>query len=514
MEHVEVRAGAYADSVTLLQVSAQVQAVPGVRSALIAMATELNTGLLAGLGMSPPAGATPNDLIVAVSAADDESLGRALGTVDSLLADRSAAAGGGNGAEQAPRTTLSAIRRGGPAVCLVSVPGPHAFAEACDALDAGCDVMIFSDNVPVEQEIALKDRAGRHGLLVMGPDCGTAIIGGIGLGFSHSVAGGPIGLVAASGTGAQQMVSLLDAAGAGVGAVLGVGGRDLSARVRGRSARTALRRLDEDPDCELAVLVSKPPDEQVAAELREFAATLSTPVRFALIGAGQPDLTAAAAAALADIGRAAPRWPRWDPAGPPPAPPPPDEPGQERRGLRGLFSGGTLCDEAMVIAAERLGPVYSNIPLRPQWRADGEPAWRQNLMIDFGDDELTAGRPHPMIDPSLRLARLAAEAADPSVAVILLDVVLGYGAHQDPAAEFGPAIAAALAGRPAGHLAVVVSLIGTRSDPQSLPAQAQALAGAGAHVFGSNAQAARFACDVAAGRLAAGRDLAGRESAP
>ncbi len=499
MQHVEARAGAYADSVTLMQVTARAQAVGGVQAALVAMGTELNLGLLAGLGLSAPDQAGQNDLIIAIAADDGESLASALTVVDSALAARPADQTGGE-AVQPPRTTLSAARRAGPGLALISVPGQHALAEAADALDAGCDVMIFSDNVPVEQEIVLKDRAAERGLLVLGPDCGTAIVGGIGLGFSHSVPAGPIGLVAASGTGAQQVICLLDAAGAGVSAVLGVGGRDLSAAVGGRSARAALAALDDDPGTELIVLLSKPPADEVAAGLRQYAAVLATPVQFGLIGPDQPDLTAAAEAALRAIGQPVPEWPSWPPTsagghhnggvlrG---APGPSGQasrlggrpPGQA---LRGLFAGGTLRDEAMIIAAERLGQAGTYV------------------MIDFGDDELTAGRPHPMIDQRLRLARLAAEAADPQVGVILLDVVLGHGAHPDPASELAPAIAAALAGRGAGDLAVVVSLIGARSDPQGLAGQAAALAGAGAHVFASNAQAARFACELAGGPDAGG----------
>jgi FdrA protein len=496
MHHVEARAGAYADSVTLMQVTAQAQAVEGVQAALVAMATDLNLELLAGLGLAAPERAGPNDLLVAIAADGDASLASALTVVESALSARPADQAAGP-AEQPPRTTLSAARRSGPGLALISVPGQHAFAEAADALEAGCDVMIFSDNVPVEQEIWLKDRAAERDLLVLGPDCGTAIVGGIGLGFSHAVPAGPVGIVAASGTGAQQVICLLDAAGAGVSAVLGVGGRDLSAAVDGRSARAALAALDADPGTELIVLLSKPPAAQVAAELRQYAAGLSTPVQFALIGPGQPDLTAAAEAALGALGRAVPDWAVW----------PPTESGGQHEGgtLRGLFAGGTLCDEAMVIAAERLGPVYSNIPLQPEWKLDPRTPADGHIMIDFGDDELTAGRPHPMIDQRLRLDRLAAEAADPDVAVILLDVVLGHGAHPDPASELAPAITAAVAGRDNGDLAVVVALIGARSDPQRLSGQADALAHAGAHVFASNAHAARFA-SLLAGRQSATAD--------
>jgi len=519
-EHVETRPGAYADSVTLMRVSADVQRADGVQAALIAMATELNLDLLQAMGFAQPPDAGPNHLLIAVRASDDTALSNAVAAVSAALSARPAAglsfADDGAARAPAPRTTAAAVRASGPGLALISVPGRYAFAEAVDALDAGCDVMIFSDNVPVEQEIMLKEIAAQRDLIVMGPDCGTAIVGGVGLGFSHTLAAGPVGLVAASGTGAQQVLCLLDYAGTGVSAALGVGGRDLSAEVGGRSARAALAALDADPGTELIIVVSKPPAAEVATELREFAAGLATPVQFALIAPGEPDLTAATETALRALGLAVPAWPRW----PGPAlalESPTGGAGLGERGtpaagaLRGLFAGGTLCDEAMVIASDRLGPIWSNIPLRPELRLSprapvpGAPVVGGTVpgatatghaMIDFGDDELTAGRAHPMIDQSLRLERLAAEAADPAVSAILLDVVLGHGAHPDPAAELGPAIAAA---RASGGVAVVVSLIGATSDPQGRDRQAAALQAAGAHVFASNAAAARFACDVIEG---------------
>jgi FdrA protein len=495
-EHVEARAGAYADSVTLMQVSAAARNVAGVEAALVGMATELNLGLLPGMGFTPPPGAGANDLLIAIRARDDTALAGAVAAVDAALAVQPKAGDGDGGGSPAarPRTTGAAIRAAGPGLALVSVPGRFAFAEAMDALQAGCDVMIFSDNVPVEQEIALKDYGANRGLLVMGPDCGTAVVGGVGLGFSHSLPAGPIGMVAASGTGAQQVLCLLAHAGAGVSAALGVGGRDMSAAVGGRSARAALAVLAEDAATELIVVVSKPPAAHVADELRDYARGLPQPVLFAFTGLGQPDLTAAAEQTLRAAGLPVPDWPRWTP----------DQPREATAGapwsgaLRGLFAGGTLCDEAMVIASEGLGPVWSNIPLRPEWRL---PAGRSgehadtpapHIMIDFGDDELTVGRPHPMIDQTLRLERLASTAADPDVAVILMDVVLGHGAHPDPAAELAPVIAAA---RPP----VVVSLIGAPSDPQDPGRQAEALRAAGAHVFASNAAATRFAAALTAG---------------
>jgi FdrA protein len=485
-EFVQARPGSYADSVTLMQVSASARNADGVQAALIAMATELNLGLLAGLGFEPPVAAGPNDLLIAIRAGDAAALGAALAGVDAALAaQHRVAPAGGQGAAQPPRTTGSAVRAAGPGLALVSVPGRFAFAEAMDALEAGCDVMIFSDNVPVGQEVALKERAAELGLIVMGPDCGTAVIGGVGLGFSHSLAAGPVGLVAASGTGAQHIMCLLDYGGAGVSACIGVGGRDLSAEVGGRSARAALGALDRDPATELIVVVSKPPAPAVAAEIRALAGALDTPVQFAFVAPGEPDLTRTAESVLSGLGVPVPSWPQWPATRI-------DPPGSRRGFVRGLFAGGTLCEEAMVITAGRLGPVRSNIALEPQWHIDAAAPGSGNVFLDFGDDRLTAGRAHPMIDQSLRLERLAAEAADPATAVILLDVVLGHGAHPDPAAELGPAIAAA-----SGHgVAVVVSLIGAASDPQDPARQARTLQAAGGYVFASNAMAARYACDL------------------
>jgi FdrA protein len=358
-----------------------------------------------------------------------------------------------------------------------------------DALEAGASVLVFSDNVPVEQEVALKEAAARRGLLVMGPDCGTAMVGGVGLGFANVVRPGPVGLVAASGTGAQQVMALLDAAGTGVSHCLGVGGRDLTAEVGGLSTLAALEALDADPGTELILVVSKPPDGEVAARVRERAAALGTPVRFAFLGAGRPDLAAATADTLHALGLKLPAILRISGADVPDVP---VSSARSRGALRGLFSGGTLCDEAMVIASAALGPIASNIPLRPEWALPGDGAVAGHSMIDFGDDAYTRGRPHPMIDNGLRLERLAAEAADPSCGAILLDVVLGHGAHPDPAADLAPAIAAAVA----RDKAVVVSLIGTDGDPQGLRRQADALTGAGAAVFRANAHAARHAVAV------------------
>jgi len=451
---LDLRRGVYRDSVQLLQVSQALRGVPGVRAALVAMATELNLDLAAGMGFPPAPGATPNDLLVAIDADGEPVLATALKALEEEL--REAATGsGGASAEVAPRSTGAAVRRASADVVLVSTPGRYAVLDALDALEAGASVLLFSDNVPVEQEVLLKERAAERGLLVMGPDCGTAVLGGVGLGFANVVLPGPVGLVAASGTGAQQVMCLLDMAGVGVSHCLGVGGRDLSAAVAGRSTLAALDALDADPATRLIVLVSKPPDPEVAARVAGHAATLGTPMISALLGPGQPDLTAAVERALGALGQAVPAaWPSWHPESSPAA-----RPG----GLvHGLFAGGTLRDEAAAIIGDR------------------------GRLVDLGADEYTRGRPHPMIDNMLRLERMFAAAADPSCGVLLLDVVLGYAADPDPAATFAPAIAHC-------GVPVVISLTGTLGDPQGLHRQAEALRDAGATVFLSNAEAARYA---------------------
>ncbi|MEU8796567.1 FdrA family protein [Spirillospora sp. NPDC048819] len=479
---VEVRRGSYHDSVTLMRVSRSLSERPGVAGAMVAMGTELNREMFGRMGFEVPADAGPDDLVVAIRVdvprEDGRGVDEAREALDKLLRDasRPPAGTGVLGAPAPARTTGSAAARADATVALLSVPGPHVFPEAMDALDAGLNVMVFSDNVPLAQEIALKEAAARRGLIVMGPDCGTAMIGGAGLGFANAVRPGPVGIVAASGTGAQQVMCLLDAAGVGVTHVLGVGGRDLSPEVSGRSALAALAALDADPRTELIVLVSKPPAPQVADLIREAARRLDTPVVFALPMAGEDDLTQATEKTLKMLGRAVPEWPRWA-ADRRPVP-------VAGRALRGLFAGGTLRDEAEMIARGALG-----------WDLEARGAHaRGHRFTDFGDDAYTRGRAHPMIDPTLRLEALAAEASGGECGVLLLDVVLGHGAEPDPAASLAPAVAAAVKDRP--DLAVVVSLCGTPADPQDRDRQAAALCGAGADVFASNAEATRHALSM------------------
>jgi FdrA protein len=482
---VVLRSGVYADSVRLMQVSRDVAVRDGVTAVLVAMATPLNLELAQNMGLAPEEDTSPEQLLIAIRAEDDDALAGALSAVDAALAARERSSGT---ATAVPQRTIGAglaeLPADGPALAIVSVPGQYAVAEAADAIAAGRSVLVFSDGVPVEQEVALKRAAHDAGVLVMGPDCGTAIVSGVALGFANVVRPGPVGLVAASGTGAQQVSCLLDMAGVGVSHVLGVGGRDLSEAVGGLATLDALAALDADPATERVLLVSKPPAPSVAVAVSDAAARLSMPVRSAVLSPETPDLTAAVEGLLTDMGLDVPVWPSR---------PGPAESALPGAVLKGLYSGGTLADEAMLLAAPVLGDIRSNTPLKPELDLGTDLTAPGHVVIDFGDDALTVGRAHPMIDPTLRLEAISNLAARREPAVLLLDVVLGYGADPDPAYSLVPALTAAR--RPA-TLPVVIALIGTEADPQGWSRQADALAAAGAAVFASNAAATRYALDL------------------
>jgi FdrA protein len=500
--------GAYRDSLLLLGATRAMQDSEDVSWASAAMATPSVVDDLEGRGFPPDslAGADANALVLAVEAAEDLAASQALDRGRALLfaeagPDRDGGAGRAGGQGRAgpdPRTIGEAARLLPEAnVAVVSVPGQYAALAAHSALTAGLHVLLFSDNVPVSDEVALKRRASGLGRLVMGPGAGTAMLGGVGLGFANAVGTGPVGVVAAAGTGAQEVMTLLDRWGIGVSQVVGVGGRDLSAEVGGLMARDAVRALDADPGTEVILLVSKPPDEDVARAV--IGASRGTPVVAACLGMSAPDgrLAGASLAATLEggalrvaeiLGRPAP-----DLSG---SPGPDAEAaiarvGAGRTAVRGFFTGGTLCYEAQVILCQALGPVYSNIPLRPGL---GLPAPAgAHVCLDLGEEEYTKGRPHPMIDPAARREILREQAFGADVAAVLLDVVLGYGSHPDPAGE----IAGTCADIVAAGAAVVCYVLGARADQQGLDRQRAKLAEAGAIVTESAAQAARTAAAIA-----------------
>jgi succinyl-CoA synthetase alpha subunit len=482
-----LRRGFYLDSVALMRHSRTIASLDGVEEAALMVGTPANRQILADAGLLAEAGeaAGGNDLIIAVRAADQATAEAALSEAEQLLDQPVAAAA--DGAQWRPRTLRGAIQAQPEAnLAMISVPGDFAAAEARKALRRGLHVLIFSDNVPLEHELALKQEARELGRLVMGPDCGTAIINGVPLAFANRVPRGDVGIIGASGTGTQEVSVLLALGGRGVSQAIGVGGRDLKEEIGGITTFMALDALDRDPDTRQVILVSKPPSATVAARLVERVAQSTKHYTLCLIGAAPlelppnavlvPTLKAAAEDALgAEVGAgfSASALATPLPAG--------------RRRVRGLFSGGTLAAEAQVVFMAAGEAVASNAPIPGVGPLSTDES--AHLMIDLGADEYTQGRPHPMIDPTVRDESLV-EALDASnTGVVLLDVVLGFGAHQDPAGH----LAQILSDRPSGGPVVVASVTGVESDPQPRSVQIATLEAAGVLVAPSNAQAVELA---------------------
>ena len=495
----EIRSGAYYDSVVLMQLQRSLAELPGVEDAGVVMGTEANLELLdqTGLLVEEIKGVKADDLVLVVKAKDAKNAQNALAQVDELVTARRSREGAGE--DFLPKSLESADKNlPGTKWVLISVPGRYAAGVSREALRLGKHVFLYSDNVTVEEEIELKTSAAEQGLLVMGPDCGTAIINGIGLGFANQVRKGSIGMVAASGTGLQQVSVRVHQLGGGLTHALGTGGRDLSSKVGGLTARMGLDLLDRDPETKVIVLVSKPPAKEAADEILEYARGLSKPVVVNFIGyqtalqevdnllfTSTFDDTAAAAVAL-DGDLEAPETSAEISL---------DGFKPDQQFLRGLYSGGTLAYEALLILDRYLPAVYSNVPINKDLKLENSLVSQEHTIVDLGEDEFTVGRLHPMMDNELRINRLELEAKDPEVALILMDVVLGHGSHPDPAAELGPAIKAAkaTAKKAKRRLEVIITLSGTDLDPQGMADQGKVLEKAGAQVFLSSDRAVRYA---------------------
>ena len=500
----------YRDSLSLMQLSAGAAGTPGVDAAAVVMATAGNLALLrdSGLLMGEVEAGTA-DVLVVIRGQDEPAVEFALDTLaEELHRGPPVASPAGSGAAVLPRSLAMSQTAADANLALISVPGEYAAAEALKALRLGLHVMLFSADVAEADEVSLKQYAADNGLLVMGPDCGTAIINGIPLGFANVVRRGDIGCIGASGTGLQEVTTLIHQGGAGVSQVIGTGGRDLSRAVGGLSTLQGLDALARDPGTRVIVLVSKPLGPEVAARVLERAGHAGKPVVVNFLGSAgtsDPGTDVVWARTLEEAAGQAVALTRGVPF-------PPDDPGAgspaartqgkasrkapAQRFVRGLYSGGTLAAEAVLLLHEAGEAVYNNTSMPPAlgdiWRSQG------HTVVDLGDARLTRGRPHPMIDPRLRGDRILQEAADPEVAVILLDVVLGYGAHQDPAAALAPVLREARrtaegAGR---EVAFVASVCGTPDDPQNASQQRRSLSEAGVILGRSNAEAVRIALEV------------------
>jgi FdrA protein len=485
----EIRPGAYYDSVVLMQLQRALLELEGVQDAGVVMATQANLDLLEDTGLAiKGVEARPEDLLIVIKARSTSAAQAALSQVDELLARRRSAAV----SSYQPRSLDAAARQLPTASwVLISIPGRYAALVARQALGLGKHVFLYSDNVSLEDEIALKHFARDKGLMVMGPDCGTAIVNGVGFGFANRVRRGRIGLVGASGTGLQAITTAVHHLGAGISHALGTGGRDLKREVAAICAHQALNLLARDPDTDVIVIVSKPPDPDVAASLLAAARQSNKPIVVNFIGYAAPSrqidnlhftqtlLESAERAVDLLSSNSSPR-----------SVAPRESATKKRKYVRGLFSGGTLAIETTRGLMTMLGSVHTNLSGTGAQILNDRLVSEGHTILDLGEDIFTVGRLHPMIDNDLRLRRMEQEAADPQVALILLDVVLGEGAHPDPASVLTPAIEQV---RKQHKVEVAILLVGTEEDPQDLPRQRELFEAAGASVFSDSMSLVSFA---------------------
>ena len=489
----DVRRGAYYDSVVLMQLQRGLIGLPGILDAGVVMATPANCDLLAANHLLPESiTASPDDLLIVVKAEDESLASEAINQVDSLLAKKRSSIS----QDFRPRSLSGAVKLLPEANwVLVSVPGRYAAGVAREALALGKHVFLYSDNVSLEDEIALKKTAREKGLLVMGPDCGTAIINGIGLGFANRVRRGPIGVVGASGTGTQAVTVHVHNLGSGISHAIGTGGRDLKSEVGAITAHQALDLLARDEETKVVVLVSKPPSSDVATSLISASQNIGKPVVVYFIGYPPPAreignlqfaISLREAAELAVNGN-------WEVVSHTKLP-------ITNYYLRGLFSGGTLAYETLLGLQASLSPIYSNAPITNYQLLKNPLHSEAHTIIDLGDEFFMVGRLHPMIDNDLRIRRMRQEAADPEVGMILLDVVLGEGSHPDPAGELAPVIKeirdqsveTMVPEANRSGIEFVAIVIGTDDDPQNLESQVERLKEAGVIVFRTAAEAVEY----------------------
>ncbi len=504
-----IRKNQYYDSVFLMGVNKRLSEVKGIQQTAVLMGSEKNRQLLADIGFRDAQidAAQPNDLIVAVIAETSTIVDDVLGRLDEWLQAS---------LESAPVSDLHTFEDGlaqkpDANLAVISIPGEYAGRETRKALQAGLNVFVFSSNVSVEEELELKQFAAQQGLLVMGPDCGTSLIGGVGIGFANAVSKGPIGVIGAAGTGLQEFTSQVHNAGSGISHAIGTGSHDLSDRIGGLTAFAALEALAADPQTKVIAMISKPPGARTLERLVErikvckkpvigcflgapkieagnaknyrWAGTIDEAVRLAIARAGgkpilSHDLFTAEEQAWTARERAA-----WSPG---------------QRYLRGLFAGGTFCYQSQQIFRDAGIVIYSNAPLEPKYKLANPDHSLEHTLVDMGDDYYTLGKPHPMIDGTMRKQRILAESRDPQAAILLLDFILGYNASMDPVGELLDAVLEArrAAHQRGGALTVVASICGTDGDPQDLGLQTKMLQEVGVIMFPSNAKAASFCCEL------------------
>lgn len=500
-----IKKGAYYDSVTLMLVTKEINKMPGIEDSSVVMGTKENQDILknAGLLVTEIEKAEDTDLLIIVKGQDENLVNKATEAVTVLLKEmRNKKV---SGESISPKNFDSALSLMPDAnLSLISIAGKYAAEEAKKAIENNIHVMIFSDNVSIEDELKLKIMANEKNLLVMGPDCGTAIINGIPLAFANVVNKGSIGIVGASGTGIQEVTSIISMNGGGISQAIGTGGRDVKKEIGGIMFISALKSLAQDENTKVICLISKPPYKEVLEKIAQEIKSVKKPIVAIFIGADKEMVEKSGAIVAGSLEEAAlfsvaleknktidtvkknlaERTIEIQRQA--------SELAGKTKGkyLRGLFSGGTLCDEAQLIMNSKIGNVYSNTPLHPDFMLKDVWKSKEHTILDLGDDDFTAGRPHPMIDFSLRTKRIVEEAKDKDVAVIMLDVVLGYGSNMQPDDELIPAITKAREISP--NILFICSITGTDKDPQNLNKVKKALENKGVIVMPSNVAASEL----------------------
>ncbi|MDA4124505.1 MAG: hypothetical protein OK438_03535 [Thaumarchaeota archaeon] len=520
-----VKRNFFRDSLQLMRLSEEAKSLPGVEDAVVAMGTETNKRLLEDLGLLGPEGraASEGDLILAVRAKPGSDAEEAIKRIERIvMSPPSAQLGQKSPTFHSLDSALSSLP--GANLAVVSVPGTMAFDPSMELLKRGVNVHLFSDHVPRDQESKLKQYAHSRGLLVLGPGAGTSIINGVGLGFANVVRRGSVGIVASAGTGIQEAAVLLDSVGLGVSQALGVGGSDVSQEIGGLMMKDCLGLLESDAGTKIVMIIAKAPTDQVMREVMAYAENQTTkPVVACFLGLDAPKssqkrikFSKTLHSAVSDASRIAGGEARAEFE---------DKVSMRLEDLksmsgalssrlsqgqsfvRGLYSGGTLAHETLLIFRELVGEAFSNTPLSPRFMLGDPGTSRENSIVDMGDEFFTSGRAHPMIDPTLRKLRIIQEAKDPSVAVIMLDVVLGYGSSADPGGSLTASIeeAKGTAKSRGEELVVMAHVCGTDSDPQSRGEQSEKLSTAGVLLFSSNALMAAAAALVVGGNTAESR---------
>ncbi len=512
MIHNVIKHNAYFDSVTLMLFSSKLSGIPGVLEAAVMMGTDHNKELMKSSGILSEELAskvTGNDLVIGIKAVSQAVIDLAIKTLDEQFENKNKS-DEGTGKVKVKTIDAAVKKMDGLNFAIVSLPGRFAAAETMKCLKNGMHVLLFSDNITVEEENELKDYAVANQLLMMGPDCGTAIINGVALGFANVVRKGNIGLVAASGTGLQELTVIIDKLGGGISQALGTGGRDLKKDIGGKMMLLSLDALANDPETHVIGIVSKPPAKEVMVKILEKVKNISKPVVACFLG-GDPSLVKGTdTIATETIEEAAKHLVTLSKGtldssldgfteaqlndlveveakklyG--------------KKYIRGLYTGGTLAYEGMLILDKKIGNIYSNIAIDKEFGLADVEVSQENSILDMGDDYFTDGMPHPMIEPKLRSQRIIKEASDPQTAVILLDCVLGYGSHPDPAGAVASAVEQAKAQQGNRHITYIASVCGTEKDPQVLSDQVAKLKNAGVIVLPTNAQAAQFAARILA----------------